>query len=129
MKTTVGIVAPADDTHALVVKDRIEARHGATCHILPGNALAVAGGLSWSSDGQMSHLRSASGEDVDVAALDACWFRRGPWTQILPEAADPEYAPQIHAAGEAAVLGLLLDEFRGAWVNHPIAARSAENKL
>ena len=130
MNARIGILAARDDIHAISVKHKIEQRHQATCHIFPGKELAIHGGLTWSNEPEAaSVLRNTEGDLVDIASLDAFWFRRVASTQVLPEAADPQYADHVHTASWTALHGLLLNEFRGRWVSHPVATELAENKL
>jgi hypothetical protein len=130
MKLEIAILAARDDIHALFVKQKIEQRHPARCHILPGKELATHGGLSWTSEpGAASVMRNTEGDLIEIAALHALWFRRVATTQILPESADPAYGDHIHTASWTALHGLLLNEFRGRWVSHPTATELGENKL
>jgi len=43
-------------------------------------------------------LIETTGELVEIAALDALWFRRLAIHQIIPEEADPKYTEDIHLA-------------------------------
>ncbi|HEU4727808.1 MAG TPA: hypothetical protein VFT22_07970 [Kofleriaceae bacterium] len=130
MNLEIGILSTRDDIHAISVKHKIEARHPARCHLFPGKELATRGGLSWSSDPDApSVLRNSDGDLVELTRLHAFWFRRVATTQILPDAADPAYAEHVHTASWTALHGILLNEFRGRWVSHPIATEVGENKL
>jgi glutathione synthase/RimK-type ligase-like ATP-grasp enzyme len=130
MEPTVGILTFADDLHGWTIKDRIERRHGTRCSLIPGNELALAGGLTWSTDADVAGLLpTADGESVDVASLNTMWYRRAPVAQTLPEGVDAGFAPHVDLASERALHGLLLNEFRGRWISHPVATRQAENKL
>lgn len=130
MNVTIGILTLREDIHAVAVKRSIEERHPARCHILAGKELATKGGLSWSGDGDApSVLLDTTGELVEIAALDALWFRRLAIHQIMPEEADPKYTEDIHLACWTALQGHLITEFRGAWVSDPVATELGENKL
>jgi hypothetical protein len=130
MKLEIGILSTRDDIHAISVKHKIEARHDARCHLFAGKELATHGGLSWDSDPEArSVLRDTEGDLIEIGRLQSFWFRRIATTQILPEAADPVYAEHIHTASWTALHGILLNEFRGRWVSHPIATEVGENKL
>jgi glutathione synthase/RimK-type ligase-like ATP-grasp enzyme len=127
----IGILTTSDDIHGLAIQKKIEQRQGARCHLIPANELAVAAVLTWSSEGAhgAATLPTATGETVDVGALDALWYRRVCATQTLPNQADPHYAQHVFGAVDATLRGILLNEFRGRWVSHPVATELAENKL
>ena len=130
MNLEIGILSTRDDIHAIAVKQKIENRHQARCHIFPGKELATQGGLSWSSEPDApSVLRNTDGDLIEIGGLHAFWFRRVATTQILPDAADPAYSDHVHTASWTALHGLLLNEFRGRWVSHPTATEVGENKL
>ena len=130
MNLEIGILSAREDIHAIAVKQKIESRHPARCHIFPGKELATRGGLSWSSNpDEPSVLRNSEGDLIEIGGLQAFWFRRMATTQILPDAADPQYSDHIHTASWTALHGLLLNEFRGRWVSHPTATDVGENKL
>src|SRR5262249_28718609 len=130
MEPIVGIMTLSEDIHGYAIMKKIEDRHGLRCCLIASNELATQGGLTWSAEHEGPPLvPTTDGELIDVRSLDALWYRRVGITQHLPEAADPEYASHIHHACEAALRGLLLTEFRGRWVSHPVATQLAENKL
>ena len=130
MEPVVGIMTLSEDLHGYAIMKNIEARHGLRCCLIASNALATQGGLTWSAEHEGPPLVPTSdGAVVDVHTLDALWYRRVGLTQHLPEAADPAYASHIHHACEVALRGLLLTEFHGRWVSHPVATQLAENKL
>jgi len=130
MEPIVGILTLSEDIHGYAIKKKIEDRHGTRCCLIPGNELAKTGELTWSAQHATPPLvPTTDGEAVDVRSLGALWYRRVCTTQNLPEAADPEFAPHIDYGCETALRGLLLTEFRGRWVSHPMATQLAENKL
>lgn len=130
MNVKIGILTLREDIHAVAVKRSIEERHPATCHIFAGKELATKGGLSWSGHADApSVLLDASGEQIEIADLDALWFRRLATHQILPDDADPTYTEDIHRSCWTALHGHLITEHRGAWVSDPVATELAENKL
>src|SRR5512140_3831114 len=99
MNLEIGILSARDDIHAIAVKQKIESRHPARCHIFPGKELATKGGLSWSSNpDEPSVLRNSEGYLIEIRGLQPFWFRRMATTQILPDAADPQYSDHINTA-------------------------------
>jgi hypothetical protein len=125
------IVTHENDLHALLVQEALEARHGLRCHVLEFDVLPIRGGLSWSADGSVApSLRVRGGATIDVRTVGAVWWRRlfgGPFQ--VPGVASDVAMDLITGDSRAAIEGLLLEEVRGAWVSHPRATRSAENKL
>ena len=70
------------------------------------------------------------GELLDVASLDAIWFRRWNHPQRdLPPLADLAQIEVVHRSCSTTLLGGLLTSSDGAWVSRPEATRRAENKL
>lgn len=130
MTVTIGILALRDDLHAIAVQRSIEQRHAARCRILSGSEIAGHGQLSWSGDGaEPGVLRDATGEPVEIAALDALWLRRLPRHQVLSDAVDPAYTDDIDRSCAAALQGELITEFGGAWISDPVATELAGNPL
>ena len=64
-----------------------------------------------------------------MKTLNALWYRRISSRQSLPEGAGATYEAHISSTLERVVEGILVNEFQGAWVSHPLATRLAENKL
>ena len=130
MNVTIGILTLRGDVHAVAVKRSIEERYHARCHILLAKELATSGGLSWSGDADApSVLLDIDRQPVEIAQLDALWYRRAGLHQILPEEIDPKYTADIDLSCFTALEGHLITEFRGAWVSDPVATDLAENKL
>lgn len=130
MEPRIGILTYGDDPHGHLVMKKIREQHGVWCCLVPSDELARRGGLEWSSQNDdRALLPTTDGETVDAKTLDALWYRRTSSKQPLPEGADPAYAPHINRSTERVLEGILLNEFRGRWVSHPVATRSAENKL
>jgi glutathione synthase/RimK-type ligase-like ATP-grasp enzyme len=130
MEPRIGIFTYGEDPHGHLIKKKLEEQHGAWCCLIPCDELALRGGLTWSTDGdEPALLPTVEGQTVDVKALDALWYRRTSPKQILPEGADATYHPYINSSVERVVEGILVNEFQGRWVSHPVATRLAENKL
>jgi glutathione synthase/RimK-type ligase-like ATP-grasp enzyme len=130
MDVAIGILTKREDLHAVAVKQTIEERHPARCHVIAGRELACRGGLSWWGDSDApSVVLDSDGEPIEIAKLDALWFRRRALRQIIPDRVDATYAQDIDLACWTALQGHLLTEFRGAWISDPVATELAENKL
>ena len=130
MEPRIGIITYGDDPHGHLIKKQIEAQHGAWCCLIPSDELALRGGLTWSSQREApALLPTTDGQTVDVRTLNAQWYRRTTSKQTLPEGADADYELHIIRSTERVLEGILLNEFQGRWVSHPMATRLAENKL
>jgi len=130
MKPRIGIMTYGGDPHGHLIKKKIEEQHGAWCCLIPCDELALRGKLTWSTQsGEAALLPTVDGQTVDVKTLNALWYRRTSPKQILPEGADATYQVHINCTVERVVEGILVNEFQGCWVSHPIATRLAENKL
>ena len=130
MKPRIGIITYGDDPHGHLIKKKIEEQHGAWCCLIPCDELALRGRLTWSTQsGEPALLPTVDGQTVDVKTLNALWYRRTSPKQILPDGADATYHLHINCTVERVVEGILVNEFQGRWVSHPVATRLAENKL
>jgi glutathione synthase/RimK-type ligase-like ATP-grasp enzyme len=130
MKPRIGIITYADDPHGHVVKKKVEKQHGAWCCLIPSDELALRGGLTWSTQpGAPALLPTLDGQTVDVTTLNALWYRRSTVKQTLPDGADATYELHIYRSVDRVLEGILLNEFHGRWVSHPVATQLAENKL
>jgi hypothetical protein len=130
MKPQIGILTYANDLHGNLIRRKIEARHHATCHLIPTEELALRGGLTWSSQsGSPALLPTIDDQTVDVTTLNALWYRRSCAKQTLSGEVEAGYELHIDRSIERALEGILLTDFNGRWVSHPTATRLAENKL
>jgi hypothetical protein len=130
MQPRIGILTYGNDLHGHLIKKKLEEQHGAWCCLIPSDEFALRGGLSWSSEiDAPARLPTIDGEGVDVRTLNAIWYRRTSVKQALPGEADEQYALHIYRSIERVVEGILLNDFHGRWVSHPVATRLAENKL
>lgn len=127
----VGILTAEGDLHALVVKQALEDRLSAECFIIEVDRVAETAGVSWSTlDCFPAVLPTSGGEPVEVRTLDVIWWRRfNASVRIPPEITDAAHVELISNDCRAALMGLLLTEFRGAWVSDPHATLRADNKL
>jgi len=127
------IVTIQNDLHALAVSKAFENRHGFQCEVIEADRLADTGSLNWSPDEPdvPGVLPNREGGSVNVASLDVVWWRRFFYNQIvLPaDVSDPTAIDVITGDCRVSAMGVMLSDFRGAWVSHPDATRRAENKL
>ena len=125
----IAILTRRSDFHAHAVQWALSER-GVDCAIVETEALAVAGGMTWSPAGLGAVLRDVEGAEVEVAALDVAWWRRLTGEPVLPDGLDdPDARDLVERECRATLVGLMLTDFRGRWVSHPEATRLAENKL
>jgi hypothetical protein len=118
MEPRIGILTYGDDPHGHLVMQKIHEQHGIGCCLVPSDALDLRGRLAWSSrHDPPALLPTLDGETVEARTLDALWHRRASSTR--PADGDVERVLE----------GILLNEFRGQWVSHPVATRLAENRL
>jgi hypothetical protein len=130
MKPRIGIITYADDPHGHLIRKKIEERHDAWCCLIPSDELALRGQLTWSTRSEdPSVIPTLDGQTVDVRTLNALWYRRTAGKQLLPEGADAAYELHILRSIDRVFEGILLNDFRGRWVSHPLATQRAENKL
>jgi len=128
MSHQIAVFSLKDDVHGLIVQDALRKR-GVVCHFVATNDLIASGGLVWSHSGS-ARIRSDEGEWFEIAELDAIWWRRVYQQQLPHEAVtEPELLRLATAEWRGALLGALLGEFHGAWLNDPYAGRRAEHKI
>jgi hypothetical protein len=130
---SIAIATFADDLHALVIQDRLRSMPETRCAIIEADRLADhPDALSWHApvDEPSFTVSGRDGELLDVASLDAIWFRRWNHPQRdIPPLADPAQVEVVHRSCSTTLLGGLLTSFHGTWVSTPEAPRRAENKL
>jgi glutathione synthase/RimK-type ligase-like ATP-grasp enzyme len=127
------ILTVEEDIHALIVQKAFEDYEDVRCHIVETNRISGNLGPSWTNNdypGLRCAVPTAEGEYLDVRALDVVWWRRTGFQQQVPfEITDPVHIDVINRDCRTALLGLLLNEFSGSWINEPAATSLAENKL
>jgi hypothetical protein len=124
----IAIFSLKDEVHGLVVQDALRKR-GVRCHYVATNDLLSQGGLTWSDTGT-ARLRSDEGEWFDVEALSAIWWRRANHEQLPHPSVERAEALRLATAEwRSALLGALLTDFHGVWINDPHAGRRAEHKI
>lgn len=130
---SIAIVTFADDLHALVIQDRLRRMRDTQCVIVEVDRLADhAYGLSWRAPAERPNFSvpTRDGDRLDVASLDAIWFRRSNHPQRdIPPLADVAQVEVVNRSCATTLLGGLLTSFAGAWVSRPEATSRAENKL
>lgn len=129
----IAIVSFGDDLHALIIQKALEKYNNLKCHIVQGDRICGSAVLSWSNveEGNFECRLPVRGGDVlDVSKLDVIWWRRAGFPQQIPSTiTDPAHVDLIDNDCRAALAGLLLNEFRGTWINHPVNTSLAGNKL
>lgn len=127
----VGIVSMADDLHALIIQKALSQYPDVRCSILPSDRICGSAALTWSTMGDVgARIPLRGGGYVEVSELDVIWWRRsGPPQQLPPFVTNPVHTEVINSNCRAALLGILLNAFQGTWINHPIYAQAAENKI
>lgn len=127
------IVSMADDLHALIIQKALEKYDDLTNHFVPSDHICGNSVLNWSNveEGNFEcRLPVKDGLALDVSKLDVVWWRRVGSPQKIPSSiTDEAHLDVIQNDCRAALSGLLLNEFRGTWINHPIKTALAENKL
>jgi glutathione synthase/RimK-type ligase-like ATP-grasp enzyme len=127
------ILTIEEDIHALIVQNALKEFEDVRCHIVETNRISGNLGPSWTNS-DYPELKCAvptvEGEYIDAHALHAIWWRRTNFPQqVPPELTDPIHIDAINRDCRTALMGLLLNEFSGSWINEPAATSLAENKL
>jgi hypothetical protein len=132
MNPKIGIVTYRGDLHAEAVLRSIQKIcPEASVHIFEVDALCDnLGFLSFLEKKAIARLTDKYLHDVSLDELHAVWWRRSSFPQLSTEAEpNTDESHLINRDSQAFIEGIFLTIFRGAWVNHPYAARQAENKL
>jgi hypothetical protein len=127
----VAVVTRHDDFHAFVVRQVLGERP-VRCSIILADSMASVGGLSWATSDRVrsGSVRDLDGDEVHVGDIDVVWWRRLTGEPRIPAKLRDEAARTLIINDcRAALMGLLLTEFRGTWISHPEATRTAHNKL
>jgi glutathione synthase/RimK-type ligase-like ATP-grasp enzyme len=134
----IAIATVEDDFHAYAIRKTLQDRHAIKCHIIETDRLADSGKLTWSPTAAYAPiLPTLGGQEINVQELDVVWWRRPSGTswkkshqpQLPPDVVDEAAIDVILNDCVASFAGIMLNEFRGVWINHPDASRKAENKL
>lgn len=129
----VAILTVENDLHALAMQKAFESYSDVVCRVVETDRCCNSSGLSWSN---VAHpdlactLPARGGELFEVSQLDVIWWRRINSPQkVPPYITDPSHIDVINNDCRTALLGIVLNEFKGTWINEPSATRLAENKL
>ena len=126
----IAIFSLENDIHALAIQKELENR-GMFCEIIETNKISDNNILNWSNN--LSHacfIPSRDGSKVDIRDFDLIWWRRSGSSQIISkDIQNASHIDLINNDCRDALLGILLNEFNGIWINDPHATRIAENKL
>lgn len=125
-KRRVGIFSFKEDLHARLVAERIR-RLGHHCHHFASNHMANSPSLTWSPD--KAEILDLNGDLVEVATLTDVWWRRVKGGQNFAYDVDEQTEALVPVECQFALAGTVLDQFRGRWINDPVAEVRADNKL
>ncbi len=129
----VAILTFENDIHALAVQQVLNEYDSLICSIVETNRICDSVNLCWSNIDNHEFgrtLPARGGELLEVGELDLVWWRRTRTPQKIPSSVtDPIHIDLINNECRTALLGLLLNEFSGTWINEPAATQLAENKL
>jgi glutathione synthase/RimK-type ligase-like ATP-grasp enzyme len=130
----IAIVSTNEDLHALIIQKALKKYDDLQCHIVESNRICGSAVLTWSNDvDSSSDCRvpvMESDDELNVRNLDVIWWRRVGYPQQIPSIiTDTAQIDLIDNDCRAALVGLLLNEFRGTWINHPVNTMLAQNKL
>jgi glutathione synthase/RimK-type ligase-like ATP-grasp enzyme len=127
------ILTIEEDIHALIVQKALQDYEDVCCHIVETNRISGNLGPSWTNSDYFElgcTVPTVEGAYIDVHALDAIWWRRTNFPQQVPSAVtNSVHIDAINRDCRTALMGLLLNEFSGSWINEPAATSLAENKL
>lgn len=132
MARTVGIVTFKEDMHALGVTRLLARSSGTRVHVFEVDDLSAKPGAHRRGGGASpsAFLIDASGVPVDLASLDVIWWRRSHFPQIASKRLElHDDSELINRDSQAFLEGVFLANATAVWVNHPIHAAAAENKL
>jgi glutathione synthase/RimK-type ligase-like ATP-grasp enzyme len=126
------IVTQADDLHGLAVQAAVR-RRGFDCHIFESDQLSGRESITYAigaGEGAEALLRTADGQIVDVASLEAIWWRRFGMNQdVGSDELSEVQRDLINNDCVGAAIGALQNAFSGRWVSQPSATLYASNKL
>lgn len=132
-KAHIGILTIQNDLHALAIKKYFENHEDIICNIIETNSICSQSSLSWSNINNKDFICTVTnyeGKKINVNELDIIWWRRFNPPQILPSyVADSRHIDLINNDCKTSLLGLLLNNFSGTWLNEPNITTLAENKL
>jgi glutathione synthase/RimK-type ligase-like ATP-grasp enzyme len=125
------IVTQADDLHGLAVQAAVR-RRGFACHIVESNQLNGRESINYAigAESAASLLRTADGQLVDAASVEAIWWRRYRTPQqVGPADLTDAHRSLIDNDCTGALVGSLQNTFTGKWISAPRATEHASNKL
>src|SRR3954451_97677 len=119
----IAVISYGEDLHALAVAARITEMRDATCVVVPADFIASAGYTNWTLEKGSGLLPTAQGGAVEVRDLDLVWWRRLGRRQSPSRVGDLSSAEAdlVNNDCRFSLLGILLTDFTGSWVCHPVA--------
>lgn len=130
----IAIVSIEDDLHALIIQKALERYDNLECHIIESNRICESSVLTWyngvNGDPECRLPARKDAYELNVSHLDVVWWRRAGFPQVKPVTiTDLAQIDVIDNDCRAALVGILLNEFQGTWINHPVNTQLAQNKL
>lgn len=119
------------DLHAYAIMDNLRKVHNVKCHFVATNAMVEKGGLNWRcGETNLGAMKSYEGEWFQIEDLDLIWWRRVNQPQLETELIQDDISREIVTnEWKSSILGIVLDKFRGVWINKPHTDLYAGNKL
>ncbi len=129
----IAIVTLAEDLHGIAIQKALQSYDNVKCHIIESDRICGNPFVNWSNNdysNSSNTLLSREKDLISVKQLDVIWWRRFNYSQkVNPEITDDIIIDLINNECNEALLGLMINEFSGIWINEPSATRRAENKL
>jgi len=129
---SIAIVSIENDLHALTIHKGLAHYTDVDCIIIESDRICGKAAVNWSNGGKGLECKvlTKGGKEIAVRDLDVIWWRRVGLSQKIPSnVIDPVHIDVINNECSVAMLGMLLSEFRGTWINHPLHTQIAQNKL
>ena len=130
----IGIVSLEQDLHALIIQKALNQYQNVQCCLIESNRICGSTILTWSPDEGYAPQNRVPAADLadglDVGKLNVIWWRRAGFPQAIPDSvANEAQIEVINNDCRAALLGSLLNDFHGTWINDPVDTQLAQNKL
>jgi glutathione synthase/RimK-type ligase-like ATP-grasp enzyme len=126
------ILTITNDLHALTIQKELQNNEDIRCEIVEIDRIAESGFLNWSNiDDPLfeTTLPCRNGSSIDIKNIHLIWLRRINYPQKVSLTNNSFHLDLINNDCKESLLGILFNEFRGKWINHPLSSRNAENKL
>jgi glutathione synthase/RimK-type ligase-like ATP-grasp enzyme len=127
----IAIFSQQNDFHGHAVYTSLSKRAGVAVYYVATDGMLNSGRLNWNLESRdTSRLGDHYGQVVEIASLDAIWWRRVNQPQLgLDGLMDEVTRDLVDHEWRAAIFGTVLDAFRGRWINDPFRDALAGNKI